>query len=145
MYLSGECRLRNLKAVGRSYLFVLCEVINAVGGINWPLLLSLLVLWRHRCLGVVTRAIPQRCVAAVNLVLASAPSEAHAAGTGWGLAPKMALHLELPAGLGQSLIYSCWIFKLLLLDVCVSSAQCCRQIGSGALEELCLFSVGTGG
>lgn len=44
MYLSGECRLRNLKAVGRSYLFVLCEIINLVTDINWPLLLSLLLL-----------------------------------------------------------------------------------------------------
>lgn len=50
---SGKCRLRNLKAVGRSYLFVLREIINPVTGINWPLLLSLLFLLRHRCLGVV--------------------------------------------------------------------------------------------
>lgn len=53
MCLSGECRLRNLKAVRRSYLFVLCEIINPVTGINWPLVLSLLFLWRHRCPGAV--------------------------------------------------------------------------------------------
>lgn len=74
------------------------------------------------------------------------PWEALAAGTGLRLGSQNGT-ASVTAGLavGQSQIYSLWILRLLLLHVSVSSAQCCQQRGSGALEELFLFSVGTGG
>lgn len=81
------------------------------------------------------------CVAAISSLFQGAFGGT-AAGTGPGLGSQKG---PAAAAVGQSHIYTLCILRLLLLRVSLSSAHCCWQRRSGALEELFLFSVGTGG